>query len=311
MAYYDERLKELHRQKAQKARLEAMIKELNQQESDIAKKVVELGEIKKKEQLDVDRLEGVSIKALFFSLAGSKEEKLSKERQEAYVAAMKYDAAMRDLGAIQADLKAYQEEFEKMSDCEAEYQNLLEQKKVALKLEGTQKASEILSLEKETTSLEHEITECEEALDVGYKAFELVEKIVEELAEAYKLAKWDTFVDSFLIDIKKQEHIHSAQDYIADLHAELRRFKTELADVEMQSDIKLEIDGFSEFADWFFDNIFIDWDIKTKIENAKKQTEQTRRQITCTINVLKDMRDECAKKRFQLQEELEKLIVEQ
>ena len=187
---------------------------------------------------------------------------------------------------------------------------MLEERKNSIKQEASRRTNEVLVLEKQMEDLSHEIVELEEALDVGYKAFELVEKIVEELAEAYKLAEWDTFVDSFLIDIKKQEHIHSAQDYIADLHAELRRFKTELADVAIQSDIKLEIDSFSEFADWFFDNIFIDWDIKTKIENAKKQTEQTRRQITCTINVLKDMRDECAKKRFQLQEELEKLIVE-
>ena len=68
MTYFDERLKELHRQKSQKKRLEAMKAELLKQEDEVAKKAAELEVIKKKEQLDVDKLEGMTIKALFFTL---------------------------------------------------------------------------------------------------------------------------------------------------------------------------------------------------------------------------------------------------
>ena len=113
MTYFDERLKELHRQKLQKKRLEAMKAELTKQEDEVAKKAAELDAIKKKEQLDVDKLEGKTIKALFFTLSGTKEEKLSQERQEAYVAAMKYDAAMRDLEGIMHDLRVCNEELGK------------------------------------------------------------------------------------------------------------------------------------------------------------------------------------------------------
>jgi len=111
MTYFDERLKELHRQKAQKKRLEAMKAELLRQEDEAAKKAAELEVIKKKEQLDVDKLEGKTIKALFFTLAGTKEEKLSQERQEAYVAAMKYDAAKRslELGYYETAVKQFGE----------------------------------------------------------------------------------------------------------------------------------------------------------------------------------------------------------
>ena len=65
MAYFDGRLKELHRQKLQKKRLQAMELELERQRAEAAKKAAELNEIKKKEQADVDKLEGKSIKALF------------------------------------------------------------------------------------------------------------------------------------------------------------------------------------------------------------------------------------------------------
>lgn len=309
MTYFDERLKELHSQKAQKKRLEAMKEELLKQEDEVAKKTAELEKIKQKEQLDVDKLEGKTIKALFFTLAGTKEEKLSQERQEAYVAAMKYDAAKRDLEGIVTDLRYCQEELDKLTDCEVEYEHLLEQKKSSIKQEASQRANEVMLLEREMANLEHEITELEEALDVGYKAFDLVDDIVKELEEAHNLADWDTFMDSFLIDMQKQEHIHNAQDLIQDLRHELRRFKTELADVNIEGDIQIEMDEFSQFADWFFDNIFMDWDIKAKIENSQVQAEDTRAQITNTINLLKDMRDERMKRRIELEEELEEVVV--
>lgn len=310
MTYFDEKLKELHRQRSQKKRLESMKSELLQQETAVAKKAAELGEIKKKEQMDVEKLEGKTIKALFFTLSGSIDEKLSKERQEAYAAAMKYDAAERDLEGIQSDLSYCQEELDKLTDCEAEYQHLYEQKKHSLKMEATQKANDIMLMEKDLATLGNEIIELEEALDAGYKAFDLADKIVTELEEAHKMAEWDTFMDSMLIDMQKHEHIHNAQDLIADLRNELRRFKTELADVQIEGNIQIEMDDFSEFADWFFDNIFTDWDIKAKIENSLAQAEETRCQITTTINALKDMRDARQISRFELQERLENVVVE-
>lgn len=309
MTYFDERLKELHSKKAQKKRLETQKTELLRQQDEVAKKAAELEVIKKKEQLDVDKLEGKTIKALFFTLAGTKEEKLSQERQEAYVAAMKYDAAIRDLEGIMADLKACEAELNNLTDCEVEYEHLLEQKKNSIKQEASRRANEVMILEKNMADLAREIIELEEALDVGYKAFDIVDEIVKELQEAHDLAEWDTFMDSFLIDIQKQEHIHNAQDLIQDLRNELRRFKTELADVNIDGDIQIEMDSFSEFADWFFDNIFTDWDIKAKIENSQTQAEDTRNQITQTINLLKDMRDDRMKKRIELEEDLEEVIV--
>lgn len=309
MTYFDERLKELHRQKLQKKHLQAMELELERQRAEVAKKAAELKEIKRKEQLDVDKLEGKSIKALFFTLAGTKEEKLSQELQEAYAAAMKYDAAQRDLQGIIYDLEICKEDLEKLEGIEKEYEHLLEQKKNSLKQEASHRAHEVIILEKQMEDLSQEIVELEEALDVGYRAFDLVDKIVGELEEAYNYAELDTFTDSFFIDLQKKEHIHEAQDLIGDLRQELRRFKTELADVKIEGDIQIEMDEFSEFADWFFDNIFMDWDIKEKIANSMTQADDTRSQVTATINLLKDMRDDRMKRRIELEEQLEEVVV--
>ena len=309
MAYFDERLKELHRQKLQKKRLQAMELELERQRAEAGKKAAELNEIKKKEQSDVDKLEGKSIKALFATLAGNKDEKLSQERQEAYAAAMKYDAALRDLQGIMRDLEHCKIELENIEGIEEEYEHLLEERKNSLKQEASRRANEVIILEKQMEDLSHEIVELEEALDVGYRAFDLIETILKELNEAYNWAETDVFMDSFWVDVQKHEHIHTAQDLIQDLRDELRRFKTELADVSIEGDIQIEIDDFSEFTDWFFDNIFTDWEIRDKITNSMSQADETRNQIVGTINLLKDMRDKRMKSRIELEEDLEAVIV--
>jgi hypothetical protein len=310
MAYFDEKLIDLHRKRAQKARLLAQQEELKKQEETVTQKVAELEVIKQKEQADVDKLEGKSIKALFFTLAGSFEEKLSKERQEAYTALMKYEAAQRDLSAIEADLCYCQEELEKLEGCEEEFKRLYEKKKDLLKNEGAKQAGNILCMEKDIASLGNELVEIEEALEAGYVAFELIEKILDELNEAHSMAEWDVFMESFLVDLEKYEHIKNAQGLIEELHNELRRFKTELADVQIEGDIQIEMDDFSKFADWFLDNIFTDWDVLEKIKNSLVQADNTKEEITNMINRLKDMRDARMKQRAELQERLENIVVE-
>ena len=59
MAYFDERLKELHRQKLQKKRLQAMELELERQRAEAAKKAAELNEIKEKDIKDFMNIEKI------------------------------------------------------------------------------------------------------------------------------------------------------------------------------------------------------------------------------------------------------------
>lgn len=310
MNYYDERLKELHRQKSQKQRLVSMKAELEKQRATTFDKVTKLEEVKLKEQKDVEKIEGKSLTALLYQIAGNKEEKLTKERQEAYAATMKYDSAKRELEGIESDLRFCEDELQKLTDSEAEYVELLEQKKSSMKASNNPRAKEVFTLEEQLTALEHEITELEEALDAGYRAIDVSDRIISELTEADNLADWDVFTDSIFIDMQKREHIESAQSLVDDLQTGLRRFKTELADVQIQADIQIDIDDFSMFADWFFDNIFTDWDIKDKIEHSLNQAQETRKQIASTINTLKDMRDARQVSRFELQERLESIVVD-
>ena len=108
---YDQQLKELLAQCARKKKLEASAAELRRQRDTYAARAEELKEAMREEQADVDRLEGRSLAAFFYNVVGKMDEKLTQERQEAYAARVRYDAAARELAGAEEDLARCQAEL--------------------------------------------------------------------------------------------------------------------------------------------------------------------------------------------------------
>ena len=125
MTNYDEQLKQLRQQVSRKQHLNAALNQLAPQRRELQEKVSQLEAAKLSEQADVDRLEGRSLTAFFYNVVGKKDEKLTQERQEAYAAAVKYDAALRDMDAVEQDMARYKAELMELNDCEARYDKLL------------------------------------------------------------------------------------------------------------------------------------------------------------------------------------------
>uniref|UniRef100_UPI0040572F2D hypothetical protein n=1 Tax=Acetatifactor sp. TaxID=1872090 RepID=UPI0040572F2D len=73
---------------------------MHKQQKDLTAKVTELEKRKQKEQTDVERLECGSLAAFFYNVIGKMDDKLTKEKQEAYEAAVKYDVAYRELQSV-------------------------------------------------------------------------------------------------------------------------------------------------------------------------------------------------------------------
>ena len=70
MTYYDEQLQRLQAQTARAKQLESMLRELRGQQAALSARVRELDAVKRKEQVDVDRLEGRSLAAFFYNVIG-------------------------------------------------------------------------------------------------------------------------------------------------------------------------------------------------------------------------------------------------
>ena len=308
MTYYDEKLQQLQEQMARSKQLEAMIKELRNQRDSLTAQVRELESIKLEEQADVDRLEGRSLAAFFYNVIGKMDEQLDKERQEAYAARVKYDAAARELEGVEADLRRYESELSALRGCEHRYDEVLKEKADAIKAAGGSNGEEILKLEERNAFLESQKKELQEAISAGNAALSITQQVLSSLDSAEGWGTWDLFGGGLVADLAKHSHLDEAQGAIEQLQSQLRRFKTELADVTIQADMQVNVDGFLRFADYFFDGLFADWAVLDKINQSQSQVQNTKSQIAGVLSRLDSMMRTLEQEQVQIKSKLDTLV---
>lgn len=310
MILYNEKLRILYDMVCRKKHLDCVHEELIVQKETLMEHVRSLKEAGLKEQADVEKLEGGSLKAFFYNVIGKMDEKLTKEREEAYAAAVKYDAAVKELEKVEEDLEKNEKELETFDGCEAEYEELLAKKKDILKDSGHWAMEKIFEFERRITYLNNQERELEEALEAGAEADKLVEEVLDCLNSADSWATFDIFGGGFISDAVKYSQLDDAQNLIEELQGQLRRFKTELADVTIDSELNVQIDGFLQFADYFFDNLFTDWAVMEKIRNSQLQVENTGDQIRRVLEKLGQMKEEVQRQKAEACEKRDALVVQ-
>lgn len=309
MTHYNEGLQILQQKVARKRRLERMLKDLHKQGDELKGKVRELEATRRKEQSDVDRLERHSLSSLFYRIVGKKEEKLDEQRREAYAAAMKHDVAVRELASVEENIRQYERELSKLSGCEMEYARVMKEKVKAIKATANPVLEKILKYEEHMAYLENEKKEINEAISAGNKVNSIADTVLRELDDAEGWGTWDLLGGGLISDLAKHSSLDDGQEKIEQLQVQLRRFKTELADVTIYADMQVNIDGFLRFADYFFDGLFADWAVLDKIKQSQDQVKQTKRQIESVLQKLGGMLSAADKELADTKLELDELVV--
>ncbi len=138
----------------------------------------------------MDRLEGHSLAAFFYQVIGKMDEKLDKERQEAYAARVKYDVALHDLSSVDADLEQIQNRLARLSDCERQYQAALSEKIKSIKASAHPAAQQVAESESRIAALKVQKRELLEAINAGKTALHTVNEVLETLDNAEGWSTW-------------------------------------------------------------------------------------------------------------------------
>lgn len=300
----------LQQKVAQKPLLESKLYELHIQRHQYDNQVISLRVAFRKEQEDVEKLEGRSLANYFYQVIGKLDDKLDQERKEAYAAKVKLDAAERELAGIESDIKEIQEQITDVLVAETRYKDALELKRRQLKDSGTQVADQILSMEERIAALQAQKQEIKEAISAGFSARSTADRILSELEDADGWNTWDILGGGGIIThMAKHSHLDEAQDLVQELQSQLRRFKTELADIQISANMQVNIDGFLRFADYFFDGLFADWAVGDKISQSLSSVSNTKSEINRMLDKLNDMEKAVDQKIQQKKTKLEQFVV--
>lgn len=293
-----------------KKRLEAMLKELRQQQEPLVKKVRELEANMVSEHKDVQVLEGRSLAAFFYFCLGKKDEKLDMERREYYAARVKYDAARRELDAIEMDIEATEEDLADLADCEQRYAQAVENKRIAIQMSDNPLSRDFLEKEQILNSLQYQEKELEEAITAGTNVLRIASEVMNSLRNVENLGYLDHFGHNPLTDMAKHETLDEAQKNVELLQVELQKFNKELSDIPNRESLQGSIDRMLKFSESFFENLLMDATVPERLRQSYAQVEHALDPALGILRQLQTRLEEVRHRQARAKAEVDALILE-
>lgn len=129
--------------------------------------------------------------------------------------------------------------------------------------------------------------ELSEAIAAGERAIRSLASARDKLNSAGNWGLWDMFGGGAISGIVKHSKVNEASNYVEDAKRDLAIFQRELRDVHVPSDLRVEINGFLSFMDFFCDGFLADWMVQSQISKAKKQIEEVGEHVESILDELR------------------------
>lgn len=293
----------LRKNSEEKKRIIQLIRNTETDLEKVRAKFSELSEILKKEFSDVQKLEGNSITALFYNFLGTKVEQLDKERQEYLSAKLKYDACKIEISNLERQLEKLKSEHILLGEPEIELKKLLDEKKRQLRLLSDSTCLKFEELLNNQYAAKKEISE---AILTGEKAQHGLMRAIDSLQNAQNWGTFDLLGGGILATAVKHSKIDEAKNDIEEVQHHLNQFRRELSDTTLNSgqNLAVEMDSFTGFADYFFDNLITDWIVQSKINQSLEACRNMFDQISMLMIRLRESDAETTVKYQNYEQEL-------
>ena len=300
------------RQKMERSRkLDVILQDLKEQSVRRRRAEEEARAVLEKEQGDVEELERMSLVSFLARIQGDLESRKEEERREAAMAKARYDAAKWDLEDLDRRFREAVREKERLQGLEEQYQALLDEKEEILRSQGGVQSQRLGQLAQEQERTAGELRGVQEAIQAGLAAQRALGEMISDLSGAENWGVWDMVGGGIMSTFAKHGCLDDAQDAAYEARRALSRFRTELADVSSDQVPDVELGDFAAFADYFFDGLFVDLFVQSRIREARDQVEAVTQRVERLIALLRDERESLEEKQGQLDWERERLLTAQ
>ncbi|MFL0583886.1 hypothetical protein ACH0B6_15015 [Solibacillus silvestris] len=240
----------------------------------------------------LNKLEEFSFVNLFRGWSGKKDELIEQNMDSVAVTELKLVEAQLTFKDLQEDrIKLVQQlSTINVSKIREQLKKIEDEKQVWLMANAPAAAKELTSIIEQEILCKQLKIEIHEAIDAGKQAFNKLTDAGSQLQDAKSYSTWDTFLGGgFIATALKHDKLEETNSYLHEAQMALQRFQNELLDIKemRQKTLEVHTDGFVMFTDYFFDNIFTDWSIHSKITTAIDQILRVQDDVANTLRDLK------------------------
>lgn len=281
---YNEKISDMKRCIQKKSKLNLLLK---QTEQDIIKEKLLLNRLSaelEKDNPEVLKIKSSNITSLFYAVLGTKEERFDKEKQELLKAKLKYDQAKNNVDYLVNETKKIVDKLAKIDGCNAEYEELIDEKLRTINVEDEEAIKELKKLIKRKESMSANIIEINEAICYGERALDAIENSIKALDD---VEGWG--IPHIVADETRaveNSSIDHARKYAEQAQRMLEKFKKELSDIIMITGTEIAVGPFEAFADYFFDSMIFDWLVQTEMGKTLDTTKNMKNQLDKAMSKL-------------------------
>ncbi|MFJ7935330.1 hypothetical protein [Sporosarcina sp. NPDC096371] len=262
-----------------------------------------------KEQQDVVKLGKFSFMNKVKEWTGKWDEQMGKEIAEAAEAELKFNDAEKTVKDMEAEAERLREEMTNpdFAYIEADWSDFLQEKAAWIRRNDSVANATLQKIADDQVRLRSIMREINEASDAGNKAIYALDAALDKLGSAEGLSMWDTFLGGGLIvSAMKYSEINSSDDHVHRAQRALRQFETELMDVQnvAAESFTVNKNDIYTFTDVFFDNIFSDWMVHSRITDAKSK-------LNVVLQDVRRVQDQLTRKHAEMAHALERLDVQE
>ena len=113
-----------------------------------------------------------------------------------------------------------------------------------------------------------------QALDLVDRLIPLVDQAEQKLKSARTWSFFDMLGGGFIVDAVKHYKLNGAASLMNEANSLLQRLQEVLGSISIPADYRMNIGGFATFADFFFDGIFADAYMASKIFSSLEEVHR-------------------------------------
>lgn len=261
----------------------------------------------------LNKLENFSFINLFRGWSGKKDELMEQNLDRVAVVELKLTEAQLTYEDLQDDHVDLTHKLNAINESYVGQQlkQVNDQKQQWLQKHAAHVAAELTSITEQELLCRQLMKEIKEAIDAGNHALTKLTDAGYALNDAKSYSTWDTFLGGgFMATMMKHDKLKESNNYLHGAQIALQRFHNELLDVKeiRQDALIIDTDGFVMFTDYFFDNIFTDWSIHSKITTSMNQISRVQDDVANTISELEQKLNIATRKETELIKQKEAIL---